>query len=138
MTFRASLLTTICLALLINCSDGQQVEISAISVQQLHKMIEDGKHPLLIDVRTLPEFEEARPAAVVQRIPYDSLQFRLDELPKDSTAEIYFFCRSGRRSGIAARVAREHGYVNAHNVTGGIIAWREAGFPVASGPAKQD
>jgi rhodanese-related sulfurtransferase len=39
-------------------------------------------------------------------------------------------CRSGRRSGRATKALREAGFEAATNLTGGMIAWNEAGYPV--------
>jgi len=135
---RISLLTAICLIFLISCSDDGRMKTPSVSVQQLHQMIADGEEILIIDVRTQAEFDDSRPESITRRIPFDSLEYRMGELPADTTAEIYFFCRSGRRSGIATRFVRSKGYAKAYNVDGGIIAWQEAGYPVVSGPLDKD
>ncbi len=44
--------------------------------------------------------------------------------------EIVFLCRSGGRSGQAARVATELGYKAAINMQGGMIRWTELKYPV--------
>ena len=138
MAGRIGLLAFFCKVLATSCSDADRMDIPVVSVQQLDQMISDGKDVLVIDVRTQPEYVQSRPEFITRQIPYDSLEYRMDELPSDTTSEIYFFCRSGRRSGIATLYLRSKGYVNSFNVEGGIIAWQEAGFPVVSGLPEEE
>ena len=42
---------------------------------------------------------------------------------------MYFYCRVGARSGMAAQAFRSAGY-EAHSMVGGITAWAEKGFPI--------
>jgi rhodanese-related sulfurtransferase len=51
----------------------------------------------------------------------DELKDRLNELKKDE--EIIVMCRSGNRSGIAAKMLLENGYKKALNLKGGINEW---------------
>ena len=104
-----------------------------ISVTELHDLVASGTDVYLLDVRTLPEVEAERLAFTDQTIPYDSLEAYRDRLPADRSTTIYTFCRSGRRSSIAAGTLREMGYTNVINVDGGILAWKEAGYGVVSG-----
>ena len=53
---------------------------------------------------------------------------RLAELPRDK--EIIVTCRTGNRSSQVADLLREQGFTNVHNMTGGIVAWEEAGYAV--------
>ena len=53
---------------------------------------------------------------------------RLTELPRDK--EIIVTCRTGNRSSQIADLLREQGFTNVHNMTGGIVAWEEAGYAV--------
>jgi len=82
----------------------------------------------LVDVRMPDEFEAARvPGAVL--LPLPELPERLADLP-DGT--IHFICRSGKRSLTACEYVAEHGR-DAVNVSGGILAWIEAGEAVDTG-----
>ncbi len=105
-----------------------------ISVEELKDYLSAGDSLLLLDVRTLEEYSESRLANTDIRIPYDSLEEALGRLPAERNLFICCYCRSGRRSLIATYLLREHGFTNARNLSGGIIAWREAGFPTVSGP----
>lgn len=104
-----------------------------ITVEELKNIIESGKDIFLLDVRTEPEFMHSHLSFVDIRIPYDSLDLNLALLPDDKTTIIYCICRSGRRSQIAADYLKSNGYSNVINITGGILAWKDAGFETVSG-----
>jgi phage shock protein E len=82
---------------------------------------------VFLDVRTPEEYAEGHIPGVVL-IPLDELPHRIDEVPKDKTVVVT--CRSGNRSAQAAEILRQAGYSNVHNMTGGITAWQQAGYPV--------
>ena len=75
---------------------------------------------LLIDVRTKEAYLEGYiPKAVLY--PLSEIQrAKTFEFPKNQT--IFVYCRSGRRSGIARKILKKHGY-KVKNI-GGIIKWR--------------
>lgn len=77
----------------------------------------------LLDVREQAEWSSGHaPGAIHQR---------LGALDPDSLRDydrVYVICRSGNRSATATRRLRDAG-IDAHNVTGGIIAWAGARLP---------
>ena len=85
----------------------------------------------LIDVREPDEWEEFR-APGAELIPLGQVPERIDEVPTGGT--VYVICKSGGRSAKAVELLRAQG-IDAVNVAGGSLAWREAGNPVESGPA---
>ncbi len=102
--------------------------VPEIDVAELARRREAGAP--LIDVREPDEWEEFRaPGAVL--VPLGQVPERLDEVPTDGT--VYVICKSGGRSAKAVEFLRAQG-VDAVNVAGGSLAWREAGNPVESGP----
>jgi len=64
-------------------------------------------------------------------IPYDQTEESLALFPADRDAKIVLYCRSGRMSAIAAEALADLGYTNVWDLEGGMIAWEEAGFPLA-------
>lgn len=73
--------------------------------EEARRMLDEGA--VLIDVRTLPEWQEGHgPDSVL--IPLDQLEARLVEIPKDQP--IILCCRSGARSGSAAAWLNQQGY----------------------------
>ncbi len=121
--------------LLVSCSQSN-TDIAAVSVEELYKLSQSGNDIYLLDVRTPQEFENERLAFADANIPYDQLQKQKDKLPPDTTTTMYLFCRSGRRSAIAAGILPKLGYHNVINVEGGIIAWKRAGYQTVSGASK--
>jgi rhodanese-related sulfurtransferase len=64
-------------------------------------------------------------------IPYDEVEQLLGELPAAADEKIVVYCRSGSMSAIAAKTLVGLGYTNVWNLDGGMIAWDEAGYPLA-------
>lgn len=92
------------------------------SYEALAKLVsgEDPKPYKLIDVRTAQEFAEGRiPGASL--LPYDQIGPGNPDLPKDSLVIVY--CRSGRRSAIAAQALKQLGYTDIADF-GGISSWK--------------
>ncbi len=87
---------------------------------------------LIVDVRTLPEYE-GRHIPDVLHLPMDEIASRLDELPADKTLIIQ--CEVGGRSDRVTDFLAQNGYENVHNLIGGIQSWEKAGLTVESGAA---
>jgi rhodanese-related sulfurtransferase len=81
----------------------------------------------LLDVREPDEYAAGHIPGITL-IPMGEVASRLAELPRDK--EIIVTCRTGNRSSQVADLLREQGFTNVHNMTGGIVAWEEAGYPV--------
>jgi rhodanese-related sulfurtransferase len=116
---------------ILSCSGSNQ---KTMTVQKLAQAAAAKNHFYLLDVRTHSEFVEGHIRFVDATIPYDSLQYHMAELSSDTTALIYCYSRSGRRSAITTDYLTSQGYTNVYNVEGGIKAWKAAGFETATGP----
>src|SRR4051794_34256772 len=93
------------------------------TVEELRARL-DAKAPVFIlDVREPQEFQICRiPGSTL--VPLGQLPARLSELPPPSDPrEIVVHCKSGVRSAKAVALLREHGYQQATNLRGGILAW---------------
>ncbi len=99
-----------------------------IDAKQLADWLAGENPPYLIDVRTPEEMAQASIDGAVA-IPLAALPLRLNEVPRDR--EVVFYCRSGARSGQACMTVRQSGHKKLYNLRGGIIAWGQAGLPVA-------
>lgn len=95
---------------------------------------------VLIDVREPAEYLKAHiPGAV--SLPRGMIEFDMHkvidqarknrDIPQEET-EIVLYCGTGGRSALAARVVEEIGYRNVKSMSGGIVAWAEAGLPVTT------
>ena len=86
----------------------------------------------LIDVRSPQEFAEGHiPGAV--NMPVES--FDPAAVPQDVGVETVLYCRSGRRSAVAADLLAGATGQPVRHLDGGILAWEAAGQPVESGTA---
>ena len=94
-----------------------------ITVEELKERLEKGEDLHFYDVREEHEYEEDNLGAIL--IPLGELPDHLDELEALKDEEIIIHCRSGARSGKAARYLESQGYLNVRNVLGGILAYRE-------------
>lgn len=94
-----------------------------ITVEELKERLDKGEDLNFYDVREEHEFEEDNLGAKL--IPLAELPDHLDELEPLKDEEIIIHCRSGARSGKAARFLESQGFSNVRNVLGGILAYRE-------------
>lgn len=100
---------------------GDNVDVKTVNA------VKDMDGVLVIDVREQWEYDEGHIPGVTL-IPMNEIPTRLNELPTDE--EIVVTCRSGNRSGQVADFLRQQGFDNVHNMTGGIVAWENAGLTV--------
>ena len=94
-----------------------------ITVEELKERLEKGEDLHFYDVREEHEYEEDNLGAIL--IPLGELPDHLNELEPLKNEEIIIHCRSGARSGKAARFLESQGFSNVRNVLGGILAYRE-------------
>ena len=97
-----------------------------ITVQEVKKRLSDGDQFNFIDVREVWEYEEDNIGA--RNIPLAEIPNQLDELAGLKDAEIIVHCRSGARSAQAQMYLKQQGFSRVVNMTGGIMAYREAGY----------
>jgi rhodanese-related sulfurtransferase len=84
--------------------------------------------PLLLDVRTVAEYESAHvPGAV--NIPHDELPDRTAEIAAFRARGVITYCESGRRAGIAAESLEAAGFREIGHLQGDMSAWRGRGLP---------
>lgn len=103
-------------------------QVETLDTVQLAALLEEGS-VRLIDVRRDDEVAEGMiPGA--EHIVLD--EFDPATLDMSDGREVVLYCRSGRRSGIAADRLAAHTGQTARHLEGGIIAWREAELPTAS------
>ena len=138
-TIRFPLLLTVVLslALLAACGGG---ETAAPAVEEIDlttlpdnvdvdtvEAVRQNPGVYLLDVREPDEYAAGHIPGITL-IPMGEVASRLTELPRDK--EIIVTCRTGNRSSQIADLLREQGFTNVHNMTGGIVAWEEAGYAV--------
>jgi rhodanese-related sulfurtransferase len=103
--------------------------------------IESGAIGLVLDVREPHEFREQHIAGA-RNIPRGLLELRADErspgadatLTGERSGRVVVYCtrNPSARSMLAARTLTDMGYEGVQVLAGGLVAWVEAGLPVAT------
>ncbi len=104
--------------------------VPSVDVKQAAEMQGDDVGALIIDVREPNEYAQLRARGAVL-LPLGRLNNRVRDLPRDR--EILLMCRTGGRSANATQFLAANGFENVTNVSGGIVAWHNAGLPTTSG-----
>lgn len=92
-----------------------------ITAEEAKQIMDSEEGYIILDVRTQEEYDEGHiPGAVL--IPNTEIEARAEEELTDKDQLILVYCRSGRRSKLAAEALVELGYTNIKEF-GGIIDW---------------
>ena len=92
-----------------------------ITAEEAKQIMDTEEGYIILDVRTQEEYDESHiPGAIL--IPHTEIEARAEEVLTDKNQLILVYCRSGRRSKIAAEALLELGYTNIKEF-GGIIDW---------------
>lgn len=95
-----------------------------ITAPQLATQLAGDHPPLVVDVRSAPEFHGALGhIAGALNLPLEELETRLHELPTDRPLALV--CHTDQCARTAARRLRGHGYTNVAIVRKGMTAWHE-------------
>jgi phage shock protein E len=92
-----------------------------LSASQAKALMTDEEHYILLDVRTEEEFRERHIKGAIL-LPYTEIKNRAAFELSDKDALILIYCRSGRRSAIAAKELIGMGYTQVYDF-GGINDW---------------
>lgn len=84
-----------------------------------------------VDVREPAEFAVGH-AERARNIPLSTLADNLDKLERNEP--VYVICQTSNRSREAAKILTNAGYEKVVVITGGTVAWNEAGLPMKTGP----
>ena len=104
-------------------------EMPEVTPEEAIALVADGT--LLIDVREQEEWDAGH-APDARLVPLSQLQERVAELPEDT--RFLVVCHSGMRSMRATAFLRAEG-LDAVNVTGGMVAWAQAGGALSANAA---
>ena len=105
----------------VGCSDGGSASYDQISGAEAKALMDSESGYIIIDARTQEEYDEGHiPGAIL--IPEYEIADRAEKELPDKDQLILVYCRSGRRSKIAAEELVKLGYTNVKEF-GGIIDW---------------
>ena len=92
-----------------------------ITAEEAKQIMDSEEDYIILDVRTQEEYDEGHiPDAIL--IPYTQIAEKAEDVLADKDQLILVYCRSGRRSKLAAEALVELGYTNIKEF-GGIIDW---------------
>lgn len=108
--------------------------VREIDVHEVRARLGRGERFHFVDVREDCEWAVDR-AAGARHVGRGVLERDVESLIPDKDAEIVLYCGGGFRSALAAESLQKMGYRRVLSMAGGIRAWREAGYPLETGPA---
>lgn len=101
-------------------NDREAVYVN-ITAEKAKQIMDSEEGYIILDVRTQEEYDQGHiPGAIV--IPHEEIAEKAVDVLTDKDQLILVYCRSGRRSKIAAEALAELGYTNIKEF-GGIIDW---------------
>lgn len=111
--------------LLTACGQDKENDQGAIYVnitaEEAKQIMDSEEGYIILDVRTQEEYDQGHiPGAIV--ISHEEIAEKAEEVLTDKNQLILVYCRSGRRSKLAAEALVELGYTNIKEF-GGIIDW---------------
>lgn len=90
---------------------------------------------LIVDVRTAQEYAEGHiPDAI--NVPHDQIVSGDTRLKDGKGRQVVVYCRSGRRSALAAEQLEKMGFNAVRTLKGDMPGWIEKGLPVERGDAR--
>jgi glyoxylase-like metal-dependent hydrolase (beta-lactamase superfamily II)/rhodanese-related sulfurtransferase len=100
-----------------------------VTATSLSEQLSGLEPPLILDVRSRPEWEEKHVEDAVNT-PLSRLTESAAQLPRDRTIVVY--CASGYRSAIAASLLMHLGFPRVADLVGGLAAWESSRLPTAA------
>ena len=101
--------------------NDQEAAYMNITAQEAKTIMDTAQGYVILDTRTREEYDQGHIPGAIQ-ISHDEITEKAEEVLTDKDQLILVYCRSGRRSKIAAEALVELGYTNIKEF-GGIIDW---------------
>lgn len=115
----------ITIVLIAGCSAKEKTPVSSyenITTEKAKEMMDNNTDIIILDVRTEEEYNEGHIQGAILIPDYEIVEKVQDTLT-DKTATILVYCRTGRRSELAANSLTELGYSKVYDF-GGINDWK--------------
>ena len=105
--------------------------VKECTVAEAKARLDRGEVAHFIDVREDNEFQQAH-AKGARHLGKGIIERDIETVVSDKNATIVLYCGGGYRSALAADALMQMGYTNVTSMDGGIKAWKEAGYPMAT------
>ncbi len=116
-------------SVIVEIEAAEKAEILLVSVDEAYEFFKSGGY-IFLDVRTQDEYNSGHIQGAIN-IPVDELEDRLDELLNDMPIIAYCSGTGCSRSGVAAQVLTDNGFVQVYDmIGGGITEWGDRGYPM--------
>ncbi|MDH4081925.1 MAG: rhodanese-like domain-containing protein [Nitrospira sp.] len=103
--------------------------VTECSVEEVKVRLDRGESFHFIDIREDHEFAKDH-ARGAQHLGKGVIERDIETVVADKQGAIVLYCGGGFRSALAADALQQMGYQNVRSMSGGIRAWREAGYAV--------
>ena len=111
--------------LLTACGQDKEKDQGAVYVnitaEEAKQIMDSQEGYIILDVRTQEEYDQGHIPGAIQ-IPHEEIPEKAEDVLTDKDQLILVYCRSGRRSKLAAQALVKLGYTNIREF-GGIIDW---------------
>lgn len=94
-----------------------------LSQEEAYQQLKSDKSIILIDVRTVEEFEGDGHVSGSINVPLHTVPTEFSKVAPNKEAKIFIICYSGARASDATAFIKRLGYTNVHNI-GGVSTWR--------------
>ncbi|MFI2651472.1 rhodanese-like domain-containing protein [Micromonospora fulviviridis] len=118
-------------------SASETARPTTLDAVTLRELIDAGRAPRLLDVRTPAEFETSHISGSYN-VPLDLLKEHREELRDHLDEDVVLVCRSGARATQAEQALAGVGLPNLKVLDGGIMAWQAANGPIKQGTPRWD
>ena len=102
--------------------EGEKIMYEQITGEKAKEIMDTSEDYIILDVREQDEFNEGHIKGAIL-LPYTEINEKAESILPDKDKLILVYCRSGRRSKIAAESLAALGYTNIKEF-GGIIDWK--------------
>ena len=109
----------------------KMLRMARISVDELHRLMDAGETPLIVDVRSpIARTMEPRHIPGAVHLPMHGFEGHIKELPRDREIILYCSCPNEASAAQVAKLLIDAGFVRVRPLSGGLEAWIAAGHPV--------
>jgi membrane protein DedA with SNARE-associated domain/rhodanese-related sulfurtransferase len=109
----------------------KSLRMARIDVAELYELQQAGAEPIIVDVRSATARAlEPHWIPGALHVPLEEIAAQMKDLPRDRDIILYCACPSEASAARVARVLMNHGFKKVRPLSGGLDAWRAAGYAV--------
>ena len=108
------------------CKKGRCFGLGMMNVKELKKLLPKKNFKLINAL----DFKAGHIPGTDAQIPYNNVEKLTEFLGPDKHQLVVLYCRSVPKARMASRRLLEKGYTNIVVVSGGLRAWKKAGYPI--------